>query len=375
MSESRISLGRILLRVVLFAILAVVLYLMVWPVPIEPTSWKPPRDTGFDSGTFTRSTELAPPTMIARDVVGPEALTFDSNGRLVTGLLDGRVVRVDQHGRVERIADTGGRPLGMVYGRDGTLYVADALRGLLAIAADGTVTVLVDSYQGRRMAFVDDVTLLPDGRLLFTDASDRFGLHEYELDLIEHRPRGRVFAYDPATRTTTLIASHLYFANGIAASRDGSYAVVCETGSYTLRRIELRGPHIGRATPLVEGLPGFCDNVRRSEERDLFWVALPARRNPALDATADKPLLRKVIVRLPTFLQPRPETVTTFVAVWPDGGIAVSAAVTAPGAYGPVTTVLPHGGSLYLGSLSARGIARFDPMPALVGLEGRTEGN
>ena len=39
-------------------------------------------------------------------------------------------------------------------------------------------------------------------------------------------PTGRLLRYDPATRETVVLAGGIWFANGIALSRDGNYVAV-----------------------------------------------------------------------------------------------------------------------------------------------------
>ncbi|MBP7685998.1 MAG: SMP-30/gluconolactonase/LRE family protein [Deltaproteobacteria bacterium] len=341
----------------LLVLVALVAYLAFYPVPADPVAWSAPPAPGFE-GSFAPSVDLSRQDRLVPDLTGAEALTFDAQGRLVTGLLDGRIIRLEEGGQVTTIVNTEGRPLGMVYAPDGTLYVADALRGLLSVSPTNEIRVLVRSHEGRNMAFVDDVDRLPDGRLVFTDASDRFGLDEWKLDLIEHRPRGRVFVYDPATQTNTLLTSGLFFANGVAASADGSFALVCETGAYRVQRIELTGPRAGQHAPVIENLPGFCDNIRRSEDGLSFFVALPSPRDAVLDATASLPSLRRVILRLPEAVQPAPKEYTSFIRIDGTGRVLQVGHATHDGSYGPATTAIDHGGALYFGSLSASGVAR-----------------
>lgn len=343
--------------VVLALFAALFLYLGLWPTPVHPEPWEPPPDPGFQ-GRFRPTMQLGDIHRLAESLEGPEGITFDPQGRLFTGLLDGRIVRIADDGSFETYVNTGGRPLGMVFAPDGTLFVADAFRGLLEVSTDKRVRVLVDPSR-HRMAFVDDVDRTPDGRLIFTDASSRFGLADYKLDLIQHLPRGRLFEYDPRTRHVSRIAGGFYFANGVAVSRDGHWAAVAETGAYRVSRVDLDGTTRGRVTTLIDGLPGFPDNIRRSPDDDVFWVALPSPRDPLLDGLAGHPQLRNVVVRLPNAVQPAPKTTTHFVAVRGDGTVVSALNDTSERSYGPVTTVIPRGEHLYLGSLSAMGIARI----------------
>jgi sugar lactone lactonase YvrE len=65
---------------------------------------------------------------------GPESVAIDRDGRVYTGLQNGRVVRMLADGSgVEPFAQTFGWPLGMKFDAGGNLIVADAFRGLLSV--------------------------------------------------------------------------------------------------------------------------------------------------------------------------------------------------------------------------------------------------
>ncbi|THU55614.1 hypothetical protein C4D60_Mb11t08430 [Musa balbisiana] len=78
--------------------------------------------------------------------------------------------------------------------------------------------------------FADDVIEVSDGSgAYFSDASSRFGLHEWFLDLLEARPNGRLLKFDASTKETTVVLADLVFPNGVALSSDQDFLVVCET--------------------------------------------------------------------------------------------------------------------------------------------------
>lgn len=57
---------------------------------------------------------------------GPEDVVVTADGRVVTGVADGRLLSLDLDGPVRVLADTGGRPLGIESLPDGRLLVRDA---------------------------------------------------------------------------------------------------------------------------------------------------------------------------------------------------------------------------------------------------------
>ena len=105
-------------KVALVALFALVAYLAFYPVPVDPVAWNPPPAPGF-VGDFAPSVDLSQQERLLPNVVGAEALTFDPQGRLVTGLLDGSILRLEANGTATTLVNTQGRPLGMVHAPGG----------------------------------------------------------------------------------------------------------------------------------------------------------------------------------------------------------------------------------------------------------------
>ena len=93
---------------------ALVLYVLFWPVPIRPGFWEPQAIPAL-KGSYKPNTALQEVNYITvPDGTGPEDIVFDAEGRVYTGLEDGRIVRYALDGTQEGyFADTGGRPLGI----------------------------------------------------------------------------------------------------------------------------------------------------------------------------------------------------------------------------------------------------------------------
>src|SRR5690349_18227535 len=127
---------------------------------IVPRRWRPPavRDAG-PTGAFVVARRLATGGR------GPEDVMFDASGAVVTGTGDGRLLRLGPAGSHTVVADTGGRPLGVQPCPDGSVLVCDHDRGLLRVAADGTVEVLVDTVDGAPLRFASNVVQGRDGTI------------------------------------------------------------------------------------------------------------------------------------------------------------------------------------------------------------------
>jgi sugar lactone lactonase YvrE len=324
-------------------------YLVLWPVPIDPVAWNPPPAPEL-VGPLAPNDALSKGHRILEGIgLGPEDVAIDAEGRLYTGFEEGLIVRTPAGAdEPELFADTGGRPLGMVFDSSHNLVVADAVLGLLAISPDGLFSPLATSLSGEPFGFLDDLDIAPDGVIYVTDASSKFGYGSDIADLMEHGGHGRLLAFDPSDRSLRVLLEGLQFANGVAAARDGTFVLVAETGSYRILKYWLAGEHAGTSEVFVDNLPGFPDNINLTEDGRL-WVALPSPRVPAVDRMAPRPFLRKLAMRLPKALQPAPLRHGIVLEVDP-GGRILRSLQDPSGEVAIITSAMEHEGHLYLGS-------------------------
>ena len=162
---------RTILRSLIAIIALLVGYLLLWPVPINPAAWTPPTAPEL-TGVYAQNSELARIERLKIDGFGPEDVAIDNQDRIYCGAADGRIFRFQPDGtRPEVFANTGGRPLGLIFDRVGDLIVADAIKGLLSIARDGNVSVLTTEADGVPFRCTNDLDVAADGTIYFTDAS------------------------------------------------------------------------------------------------------------------------------------------------------------------------------------------------------------
>lgn len=334
-------------------------YLSFWPIDVDPAPMDLPRSTGFE-GPYARNDRLNSLRRLADGLLnGPEDVLLDPEGRLITGLVDGRVVRFRPGEElIETLVNTGGRPLGLALDAAGALWIADARRGLLRLH-DGQLTVMSDAQGGRAFRFTDELAIAPDGVVYFTDASSRYGPDRYRDDFFEHRPNGRLLRFDPATGETSLVLGGLYFPNGVVVSPDGAALFLAESGMARILRVPL-GVENPQPTPLVENLPGYPDNLSVSAE-GVIWTALFAPRHAQAEALMQNPAWTRVILRLPAALRPAPARVGVALGISPSGEILHNLQDPA-GRFAPVTSVVEQDGHLYLGSLTERAVGTL-PAP------------
>ena len=189
-----------MIKILQFILLLPVLclfYLLVWPVEIDPIAWDSPIPPAME-GSFAKNDFLKDVEILGlNDGIGPEDVAIDNSGNMYAGYDDGRIIKYDQAGnRMGVFVETNGRPLGMRFDLDGNLIVADAIRGLIKVDMQGTLTVLsTESDDGIPLGFTEDLDIANDGKIYFSDASTRYGIGEDRLDLMEHRPNGRLVVY------------------------------------------------------------------------------------------------------------------------------------------------------------------------------------
>ena len=343
-------------------------YLGFWPVPVEPVAWTAPTPPGF-TGAFAPNTRLAGlRTIDLGGEVGPEHVAIGPDGKLYAAMEGGRLLRMAPDGSQREVfASTGGRVLGFDFDAGGRLIAADAFKGLLAITPDRRISVLTDRVTpDDPIGYADAIVVAPDGTIYFTDASTRFSptrwggtLEASVLDIMEQSATGRVLAHDPATGKTRIVARGLSFANGIALAADGRTLFVTETGRYRIWKIDGRARDLDvksggpQARVLLDNLPGYPDNITRGRDGRL-WVGLFKPRNPAADSLAQRPFLRKVLLRLPRFLLPLGKAYGHVFAIDEEGRVTEDLQDPS-GAY-DTTGATETADRLYIHSLQARAL-------------------
>ncbi|XP_027979517.1 adipocyte plasma membrane-associated protein isoform X4 [Eumetopias jubatus] len=232
----------------------------------------------------------------------------------------------------------------------------------------GEVKLLISSetpIEGRKMSFVNDLTITQDGRkIYFTDSSSKWQRRDYLLLVMEGTDDGRLLEYDTETKEVKVLLDQLRFPNGVQLSPAEDFVLVAETTMARIRRFYLSGLMKGGADLFVENLPGFPDNIRPSSSGG-YWVSMATIRfNPGfsmLDFLSERPYIKRMIFKL--FSQ---ETVMKFVPRYslvlelsdsgafrrslhdPDGQVA---------SY--ISEVHEHDGHLYLGSFRAPFLCRL----------------
>lgn len=346
-----------IVAIVLMLLSGLLAWLALGPSTLDAVAWQPAEAPAL-TGVLAPNQDLQKAALLAQGRMdGPEDVAVDAQGRVHAGLRDGRIVRLDGD-RITTLANTGGRPLGMVFDAAGNLIICDSGKGLLKLAPDGRLTTLLTSVDGVPLNFADDLDIARDGKIYFTDASTKYRQPDYVVDLLEGRPYGRLYVYDPATGEARLLLKDLYFANGVALSKNGDAVFIAETYRYRLRKYWLSGPRAGQDEVVADNLPGLPDNIN-SDRNGVIWIALPSPRKAIADVSARHPWMRNLTVRLPRALWPRPDRYGLVVAVDEQGHLLKSLHDPSGDHLRMITSAYPWQGRLYFGSLDNDRIGRL----------------
>lgn len=351
-----------ILGLLVLGILMLSAYFLFYPVPIDPAGWTPP-ELPVAEGVYAPNEALQTGEIIAQGNVGPEAVVFDSEGRLHTGLDNGNIIRLTLSTNEQEILATVEEPLGMAFDSQGNLVVADATLGLLSIAPDGEITTLLDALNDDRFFYINDLDVDENDVVYFTHASTKWNKVQFTEEVIEHRPYGSVWSYDLTTSEATLLVDNLHFSNGLTLGENDDYIVFVELLEYRVHRHWLRGDDAGETQIFIENVPGFPDNITY-DGNDTFWLALasgPDSRT-SIDGLLPNPFLLRVIYRLPEFLRPAPDTHGYVLGFDLEGTIIYNLQDPVGELYFMTTSAMEYEGNLYIGSIIMDGILRV-PVP------------
>jgi len=143
---------------------------------------------------------------------------------------------------------------------------------------DGRITVLIDSFNGKKLNAPNDVIVASDGAIWFTDPGyGILGNYEGHKDTSELPPS--VYRLDPQTGKAKMVVDSFDKPNGLALSPDEKKLYIIDSGithggRSNIRVFDVNGDALTNDKVFAEGFaPGFTDGVRVDTDGNV-WCSM-----------------------------------------------------------------------------------------------------
>jgi gluconolactonase len=158
--------------------------------------------------------------------------------------------------------------------RQGRLITCEHGRRITRTEYDGTITVLMDNFEGKRLNSPNDVVVKSDGSIWFTDPP--FGLmSDYEGNKAPAEIGQNIYRIDGTTLKATIVADDVLGPNGLCFSPDEKIIYVVESRGVPNRKIlaydvAAGGDKITNKRVLIDAGPGTPDGMRCDVDGNLW---------------------------------------------------------------------------------------------------------
>jgi len=199
----------------------------------------------------------------------------DGRYLLFSDIPNDRIIRWDEAtGQTSVFRQPSNQSNGLMRDRQGRLLACEHLtRRVTRTEYDGRITVLADSYNGKRLNSPNDIVCRSDGSVWFTDPP--FGIAGwYEGEKAEPELKQGVYRIDGASGEIALMTDELAGPNGLCFTPDERTLYIVESRSTPHRRVwayDIVGNKLGeRRLHLDANGPGAFDGIRCDEDGNLW---------------------------------------------------------------------------------------------------------
>ena len=147
-------------------------------------------------------------------------------GVLFSDIQNNRIMRVTAEGELEVFRSDSGKANGLLFDHQGRLVACEGgNRRITRTEKDGRISILADSYGGKKFNSPNDITIDSKGNLFFTDPryGDRSGLEQFDA---EGRAIEGVYRIGIDGKVSRVLGQEIARPNGIAVSPDGRFLFV-----------------------------------------------------------------------------------------------------------------------------------------------------
>lgn len=299
------------------------------------------------------------------------------------------------------VAHVGGTLLGGAFDKEGGMYIADATRGLLYIAAEdlgkpGKTRIVAslappanlqsassnETLDQTEIRYANDVAVDPTtGNVYFTDStriaprvtSARLGdtLLSFGDSALTGDATGRLLMYSPTSGETHVLVTGIPFANGVGVMKGGSHILFVSTTTYSVYKVPVPPADekdIGPSAKLSETdrfyagtLAGMPDGLTVDRKDGSVWVPMFVPVLPILRfANVAPKWVRRILVSAPAFLRPGAKSVHAIIAQFDADGVLLRVLHDKQRQFGMLASVARCGKFLFCGCLSGHHVAQFD---------------
>ena len=144
---------------------------------------------------------------------------------------------------------------------------------------DGTITVLIDRFEGKRLNAPNDAVVTADGAIWFTDPGyGILGNYEGHMDTLELPPQ--VYRLDPRSGRATVVGGNFGRPNGIALSADEKKMYVIDSGvtgpgaPSNIRVFDIAGDRLTNDKMFLSNFgPSMTDGIRTDMDGNV-WCSM-----------------------------------------------------------------------------------------------------
>ena len=171
--------------------------------------------------------------------------------------------------KLSTFRENSGRANGLYFDRQGNLVACEGgNRRITSISPEGKVTVLADSFKGKRLNSPNDLWIDPQGGVYFTDP--RYGNQQgVEQDGFH------VYYISPDRKSVTRVLDDLVKPNGIVGTADGKLLYVADPGAN--KTYVYRIADSGRLEKLPTVFPEGSDGMTLDEKGNLYLTRAGVR--------------------------------------------------------------------------------------------------
>ncbi len=288
--------------------------LMLSSCAIKPLAYEPGIMSEFEGVTQVNENLLSSEKIQLDGWFGPEDILFDRLGNLYSGVhnadfIDGRILKIDSSGKVEEFYNSGSWVSGLHFNKAGNLLALSHRQGLISISPQKEVTVLASSDEnGNPFLIPNGLDIADDGMVYFSNTSEEsaYTIKYGRKVIMEMRPLGGLYRYNPETKKVKTLIEGTYFGNGVVVSKNQDYLLMAETTKYRVLKYWLVGEKAGEVETFIDNLPGFPNGISIREDGS-YWLGFSTKRSEALDKIHPKIGMKKFVYALPEFMQPKAE--------------------------------------------------------------------